>query len=163
VKVRFRCPFCQCPGRVDLPALEAPAAGETPQPLTWQCPGCDQRVEIQPPVGQGPPTQCAFCDNHELYKKKSFPHWLGLTILTVACAGFLGFMANFQWGLAWAVLLGSAALDGLLYLWVGDVIVCYRCNAHYHGIEPGPEHKPFELATHERYRQEKLRREELKP
>lgn len=105
---------------------------------------------------------CAICGNAELYKKKNFPHWLGLTILTVACAAFLLLMGRHEPYWAWAVLLGSAAFDGLLYLAVGDVIVCYRCAAHHGGIPPGREHRPFELATHERYRQEKIRREQLK-
>jgi hypothetical protein len=58
-------------------------------------------------------------------------------------------------------LIGSAAFDGLLYLWVKDVIVCYRCHAHYRGVQPNPDHKPFELAIQERYRQEKIRQEQL--
>jgi hypothetical protein len=28
---------------------------------------------------------CAVCGNQELFKKKDFPHWLGMTILVVAC------------------------------------------------------------------------------
>jgi hypothetical protein len=104
---------------------------------------------------------CAVCGNSELYKKKDFPHWLGLTILTVACAGsFIPYWLYHQW-LTWTILIGSAAFDGLLYLWVGDVVVCYRCQAHYRGSLPGAEHKPFELGIAERYRQEKIRREQL--
>src|SRR5947207_2846234 len=30
------------------------------------------------------PSACAVCGNGELYKKKDFPQWLGMTILTVA-------------------------------------------------------------------------------
>ena len=65
-----------------------------------------------------------------------------------------------QW-LTWALLIGSAAFDGILYLLVKDVIVCYRCDAHYRGVTATAEHKPFELTIHERYRQEKIRREQL--
>jgi len=142
--------------------LSLPTLGDVLPAPTWQCPACDHRLEIQPPAAQSTPAVCLICGNHELYKKKNFPHWLGITILTIACGGFLFFMYRFEWGRAWAVLLGFAALDALLYLWVGDVIVCYRCAAHYHGVMPGPEHKPFELVIGERYRQERLRREELK-
>jgi hypothetical protein len=60
------------------------------------------------------------------------------------------------------VLLGSAAFDGLLYLWVGDVVVCYRCGAQYHSFPPNSEHGPFELGIGERYRQEHIRRERMK-
>ena len=103
-----------------------------------------------------------FCGNSELYKKKDFPHWLGLTILTVAClASVIPYWLYHQW-LTWAILIGSAAFDGLLYLWVGDVVVCYRCQAHYRGLESSANHKPFDLGIAERYRQEKARREELR-
>jgi hypothetical protein len=104
---------------------------------------------------------CALCGNAELYKKKDFPHWLGLTILSVACLGsIIPYWLYHQW-LTWAILIGSAAIDGLLYLWVGDVVVCYGCNAHYRQLRPGSQYKPFELGIAERYRQERLRREQL--
>src|SRR5207253_5275933 len=97
---------------------------------------------------------------HELYKKKAFPHWLGMTILVGACLGFLVLNAyRFQWW-AWAVLLVSAAVDALLYLAVKDVVVCYRCYAH-HRARGRSGNKPFELIVHERYRQERLRREQM--
>jgi hypothetical protein len=102
---------------------------------------------------------CGVCGNHELYKKKGFPHWLGLSVLTVACVGFL--VLNYyrlQWW-AWGVLIGSAVLDGLLYLAVRDVVVCYRCGAQHSGIGRSGN-SPFELTIHERYRQERLLQEE---
>jgi hypothetical protein len=103
-----------------------------------------------------------LCGNTELYKKKDFPHWLGLTILTLACLGsIIPYWLYHQW-LTWTILIGSAALDGLLYVWVGDVVVCYRCDAHYRQLIPTGEHKPFELGIAERYRQERLRREQVK-
>jgi hypothetical protein len=101
------------------------------------------------------------CGNHELYKKKDFPHWLGLTILAMACLAFLWAHWKYDPWIAWAILIGSAAFDGLFYLWVGDVIVCYRCGAEHRGGTPGDSHKPFELTIAERYRQERLRRKEF--
>jgi hypothetical protein len=104
---------------------------------------------------------CLICGNGELYKKKGFPHWLGLSILAAACVSFLVLNGIYQQWWAWAILLGSAVFDGLLYWCVPDVVVCYRCGAHYSGLTPLEEHKPFELEIHERYRQERLRREQL--
>jgi len=131
--------------------VDLPAAG-------CQCPWCDHRLELQPVDEQL--SHCALCGNAELYRKKDFPHWLGLTILTVACLGFaLGHALYRPWW-AWSVLIVSAAIDGLLYLWVGDAIVCYRCGAHHGGVPTSTEHKPFELVIAERYRQERIRREE---
>jgi hypothetical protein len=102
-----------------------------------------------------------ICGNGELYKKKDFPHWLGLMILTAACLGSIIPYWLYMKTLTWVILIGSALFDGLLYLWVGDVVVCYRCQAHYRGLPPNTEYKPFELGIAERYRQERLRREQL--
>jgi hypothetical protein len=101
------------------------------------------------------------CGSAELYRKKDFPHWLGMLLLIAACLAFV--VANYlyqQW-LAWGILLGSALIDCLLYLAVGDVVVCYRCDAHHRGFAPNPNQHPFELSIGERYRQERLRRERL--
>lgn len=148
--IRFACPICEYPARAELPG-----------PASWQCPACDHLLALHADTGDGPAATCALCGNRELYKKKDFPQWLGLTILTVACLAFLVLKALYHQWWAWAILIGSAAFDGLLYLWVKDVVVCYRCGAHYRGVSPGPAHLPFELGVAERYRQERLRREEL--
>jgi hypothetical protein len=85
-----------------------------------------------------------------------------MTILALAClASTLTYWLYHKWW-TWAILIGSAAFDGLFYLWVKDVLVCYRCNAHYRGILSGTAHAPFELTIHERYRQERARREQLR-
>jgi hypothetical protein len=105
---------------------------------------------------------CRLCGNAELYKKKDFPHWLGILILAGASLAFMVFHAWYLPYLAWTVLIASAVIDGVLYLTVGDVIVCYRCEAHYRGFPTGPQHKPFDLGVHERYRQERIRRSRLR-
>jgi hypothetical protein len=109
---------------------------------------------------QGGLTACAVCGNHELYKKKDFPHGLGMGILVLACVASTLSYWLYDKVLTWAILLGSAAFDGLLYLWVSDVVVCYRCGSH-HCVEAQPEHKPFELTIHERYRQERMRQQQV--
>lgn len=148
MNVTFACPECGQPARVALSASR-----------DWRCPGCDHLLRLEAP--EGPLHRCVVCDNAELYKKKDFPHWLGLTILTVACVGsIIPYWLYMQW-LTWTILIGSALFDGLLYLWVGDVVVCYRCQAHYRGLASDEAHKPFELTVGERYRQERLRREQL--
>jgi hypothetical protein len=87
---------------------------------------------------------------------KGFPHWLGMSILAGACIAFLVLNAyRMQWW-AWLVLLLSAAVDGLLYLAVRDVVVCYRCGARHAGLGYSGN-RPFELVIHERYRQQQLR------
>jgi hypothetical protein len=151
MNVSFSCPVCERPARWTF-------SGKS----QWQCPGCDHF--LSPPDGlihESLPA-CVVCGNKELYKKKDFPHWLGLLILTGACLiSAIPYWLYHQW-LSWAILIGSAAFDGLLYLWVGDVIVCYRCQAHYRQMPPHSNHAPFDLGIGERYRQERIRREQLR-
>jgi hypothetical protein len=150
VKIYFACPVCQQPARWDVSRAEF-----------WQCFTCDHLLPI-PSSTSGSLDRCAICANQTLYKKKDFPHWLGLIILTAACIGFLITNAFYWQWLAWTILIGSAVIDGLLYLTVKDAVVCYRCAAHYRGIPPGSPHKPFDLGTAERFRQERMRREQIK-
>lgn len=150
VHVRFACPGCAQEIRMHRPG-----------PAEWQCSGCDQLLRLPAALAGAELAACPLCGNAELYKKKDFPHWLGLTILTIACAAFFVAQNLYHPWIAWSVLIGSALLDGGLYLWVGDAIVCYRCGASFHGLEPSETHRPFELGVAERYRQERLRREQL--
>jgi hypothetical protein len=150
LNVRFPCPCCQRPASLDARGL-----------AEWQCPQCDHLLRVQPPTADDRVEACAVCGNAELYKKKDFPHWLGLSILTSACLGFVVAQGLFWPWVAWGILIASAAVDGLLYLGVRDAIVCYRCGAHHRGCPAGPAHEPFELGVAERYRQERLRRARL--
>ena len=150
MNIRLFCPECETPGRLPVPG-----------PGEWQCPRCDRLVRLPQGKADSSLSACLVCGNHELYKKKDFPHALGMGILVAAClASTVTYGLYAKW-LTWTILIGSAAFDGLLYLYVKDVIVCYRCNAEYRGVPAGDAHRPFELAVHERYRQERMRREQL--
>jgi hypothetical protein len=123
----------------------------------WRCPACDHVVALAPTGG----TPCAACGNAELFRKKDFPHGLGMAILVGAfVTSTITYWLYDKW-LTWAILIGSAAFDGLLYLWVKDVIVCYRCHAEHRDVAQPERVAPFELTTHERYRQERIRLEQM--
>jgi hypothetical protein len=148
VKALFACPRCEFPAQASLAA-----------PLEWQCAQCEAKLSL--PCADPALPVCLVCGNHELYKKKDFPHWLGLNLLVLAfIASAVTYLLYLKW-LTWAILIGTAVFDGALFLWVGDAIVCYRCNAHYKGFQATPAHQPYELTTGERYRQERLRREQM--
>jgi hypothetical protein len=117
---------------------------------------------LQLDAGESGAAVCVICGNSERYKKKGFPHWLGLSSLAGAFAAFMVLNLLYHQWWAWAILIGTAVFDGLLYLWVPDVVVCYRCNAHHSGLGPTADYPPFELVIAERYRQERIRREQLK-
>jgi hypothetical protein len=63
--------------------------------------------------------------------------------------------------LAIGILMGFALVDALLYLFMQDVSVCYRCAARHAGFELPDAHHTFDLEVAERYRQERLRRQVL--
>ncbi len=149
MNVCFSCPECDRPDRLELAGAR-----------DWQCVGCDHRLHLDASDPALP--HCLICGTAEIYKKKDFPQWLGMSILVGACvlSAITYWFYEPLW--TWVILIGSACFDGLLYLMVGDVLVCYRCGAHYRGFQAGEGHLPFEITTGERYRQERLRRERLK-
>jgi hypothetical protein len=149
VKVAFTCPACN-----------EPASARVDQPSDWQCPACDHRLHLNAAEPTLP--HCCVCGNHELYKQKDFPQTVGMTILVVAIVlSVITYYAYEKW-LTWVLLIGSAVIDGGLYLIVGDAMVCYRCQAQYRGFKATDAHKPFEIEIGERYRQEKMRLERMK-
>ncbi len=149
MNVSFPCPAC------DLPATVS-----ADRSSDWQCPACDHRLHLAAAEPALP--VCTVCGNHELYRRKDFPHWLGMTILVSACVLSTLTYAMYEKWWTWSFLIGSAIIDGVMYLVVGDVLVCYRCQAHYRGAAEAATHAPFELTIGERYRQEKIRRDRIK-
>ena len=148
MKIRFACPTCTRTDQAQLPTV-----GD------WQCPRCDHIVALPREAVTAVAEHCLLCGNHELYRKKDFPHWLGMAILATACFGSVIPYALHRPVWTWAILIGSAVIDGGLYLLVGDVSVCYRCATEYRQLPAGVVHPPYELEIGERYRQERIRRE----
>ncbi len=151
MRLRLRCPACDGWTRTDQ--LEA---------AQWTCQACAATIPGAPSPGKPEELNaCRRCGNAELYVQKDFPHWLGMGILVVACIASI-ITYQMYWIMAtWIILIGSAVLDGLLYLIMGSVTVCYRCQTHHCGFRPNLAHQGFELTIGERYRQERLRRQQL--
>ncbi len=60
---------------------------------------------------------------------------------------------------AWtyAILFVMALIDVLLYVLVGNLLQCYRCQAQYRGVAGLEGRERFHLETHERHRQQVAR------
>ena len=151
MNVRFLCPECHAWTTTDQAA--APA---------WSCTACGSIVPAAASSAGETLPVCRRCGNEELYIQKDFPHWLGMSILVIACAASVVTYAMERIVLTWAILIGSALVDVILYLLVGNVTVCYRCQTQYRGFAPETQHHPFDLAVGEKYRQERLRRQQRK-
>lgn len=155
MELTFECPDCHAVGTVPRIEDGGPAT----------CPRCGKSRPIGPSaVADGGLAACAWCATEDLYIQKDFPHVLGLAIVV---SGFV--LSSIFWYFynpipAFLILLGTAALDVILYYLVPDVTICYRCLAQHRGPGTNPDgrFRSFDLAIGERYRQERLRIEELR-
>ena len=94
---------------------------------------------------------CAVCECPTVYVQKDFNRTLGMTIFIVgAVISLILYGFNHVWA-AFAVLLGCAAIDGLLYKVLPDVTICYKCYAQYRRFTPNPANQPFELGLAEKF------------
>jgi hypothetical protein len=154
MELTFECPQCGASGGV----AEVERAESATCACGWSRP---LRGTIS---GEGGLGACPFCATDELYVQKDFPHGLGLLIVIVGFAVSTIFWYYYLPALALAALLATAALDVVLYYLVPDVTICYRCLSQYRGAGSNPAGRfaPFDLAIGERYRQERLRIEELR-
>jgi len=134
------------------------------------CPQCGEVVELPADAvawinaaggaadpGTGLPTlrRCLVCPGTELFARKDFPQRLGVGIVV---AGFAASCVTWAWQLlvpTFAILFGTALVDVLLYLLMPECLTCYRCGARYRGA--GGPHGGFDLETHERHRQQRIR------
>ncbi|HWE36878.1 MAG TPA: hypothetical protein VG406_09960 [Isosphaeraceae bacterium] len=155
MELTFECPAC---GRVgELKPLESAASAS--------CAGCGHARELRTgAIADGALQACPWCATEDLYTQKDFPHGLGLAIVAAGFVASTVFWYFYMPILALGVLLATAALDLALYYLVPDVTICYRCLSQYRGMgaNPGGRFATFDLAVGERYRQERLRVEELR-
>ena len=107
---------------------------------------------------------CPLCTTSDLFFQKDFPKALGLCILLAAFAISTVFWYYEMPLLTYLVLIISIALDFLLYYQVPDVTICYRCLSQFrgNGANPPGRFKPFDLGIGERYRQERMRAEQIR-
>lgn len=145
MKVRFACPRCDAVMSTEVQA----------DTTSLECPACHWSRNFDSPTSK----RCLACGCGDLWRQKDFPQGIGLTLVVVA-----GILSTIAWAnhypaLAIGILMGFALFDLLLFAWMPDVLKCYRCGAQHRGFQFEGNVEKFELATHERYRQESLRLE----
>jgi hypothetical protein len=155
MELTFECPQCKAINRV----RQAEACRE------FKCESCGDTRNAHPgSVSPEGVCHCPFCGVDKLYIQKDFPQGLGLTIVI---AGFA--WATYYWYMvqpiaAYAVLLGSALIDLILWKKVPDVAICYRCLCQMRGpdVKPLGRLSPFNLEIGETFRQERMRAAEIR-
>jgi hypothetical protein len=145
--------------------------------IIFQCPVCSRQQLFTPGPGEGSIrcecgwnrelpssatgsealTKCLVCGCDDLWRQKDFPPALGLLFVGL---GIL--FSSIAWYLhlpvvALGILMGFAMIDMLLYTFMGDMLVCYRCRSRHRKGSMSDDHPKFDLETAERYRQQELR------
>lgn len=147
MNVTFSCPHCD----------QAARASIAPQASALECPHCQHSIAIPSGAVEGQVIRrCLVCPSTDLFLRKDFPQRLGVGIVTVGIIGSCITWAMSEVTLTFAILFATALIDVVLYLVVPDALMCYRCGAMYRQTD-GAEHGPFNLETHERYRQQAAR------
>ncbi|HCK41904.1 MAG: hypothetical protein CMJ72_13930 [Planctomycetaceae bacterium] len=144
MNVTYACPACDSGVRLSF--------DPTTRELT--CPHCNQRLEIPHDAITGKQVRrCLTCPSIDLYIRKDFPQRLGVALVGVGVLGssIAWYNMNIYW--TFGILFSTALIDVLLYMFVGDALMCYRCQAQYRGVQEMDSHGIFDLETHEKYRQ----------
>jgi hypothetical protein len=148
MNVTFCCPVCDQTARVDL------GAG----PAAMACTHCGQEVKV--PAGAisgGELRRCLVCPSTELFVRKDFPQRLGVAIVVLGFAASCVSWHYYRIYLTFGILCATALVDVVLYAIMGECLTCYRCGAQYRSVEGLEKHAGFDLAIHERYRQQAAR------
>lgn len=144
MNVTYHCPSCERTVRV--------VVSDRLEHVT--CPQCGQQVRVPPGAIEGRHIlRCLVCPSTELYARKDFPQRLGVALVIAGFVGSSIAWAYYQVLWSFAILFGTALLDLVLYIVMGESLTCYRCHAQYRGFDDIERHGGFDLETHERYRQ----------
>ena len=144
MNVTYNCPACEGTTRSEFSSESSPLV----------CTHCQQPIEVPSGIvtGRGI-TRCLVCPSTELFVRKDFPQRLGVTLVVLGFIGSSIAWAYYQVFLTFAMLFVTALIDFVLYVFMGDSLMCYRCGAQYRGVQEMDAHGAFDLTTHERYRQ----------
>lgn len=123
---------------------DARLTDDLPGPLA--CPDCKKVYPLRgtevPATGKLVP--CLMCGYEHYHLRKDFPRVLGIVIVAVAFfVGVSGRVVPPQ--LFFLPLIVASAFDFLLYLVLPWKIVCYVCEAEYHGTSIDPSLKQYDL------------------
>jgi hypothetical protein len=148
MNVTFRCPQCDQTASADF----------GPASLEIACPNCGEKWSIAPgTVNEANLSQCLICPSTELFVRKDFSQPLGVAIVAAGVVVSSMFWAYHMPYWTYGVLFATALIDVVLYLTVGNVLQCYRCQAQYREVPGLESHGGFDLETHEKHRQQRLR------
>ena len=144
VNITYACPKCETGIRTEF----------DDQTRELCCEHCGEKILVPEDAVNGEQVcRCLVCPSDDLYLRKDFPQRIGVGLVAIGIIG--SFIAWYYYSLVWTygILFGTALADVLLFLFVGNALMCYRCNSQYRGVSEMESHGQFELEIHEKYRQ----------
>ncbi|MAE71120.1 MAG: hypothetical protein CME06_11725 [Gemmatimonadetes bacterium] len=145
MEIGLYCPACRKSARLDTEALETRDS---------TCPRCGHvaPVEVSPSMrDEGSFDRCALCGQDRFFKQKSFNRVFGIGVVLVAIA-FAPFTSP-----PYISLFIGAAIDGVVYLLVPWVGICYNCETEYRGLPGIAQLEPFEHLVAQRVQARRAR------
>jgi DNA-directed RNA polymerase subunit RPC12/RpoP len=148
VQISYTCSHCD-------QAVSAPLTEATQE---LPCPHCGAVLETpRGAVSADNLHRCVVCPSEELYARKDFSQRLGVGIVVVGIVLSTITWYYHQIYLTYGIFFGTALIDFVLWLVMGNVLQCYRCQAQYRGVAGLDDHGGFDLETHEKHRQQLAR------
>jgi DNA-directed RNA polymerase subunit RPC12/RpoP len=144
MNITYSCPSCEAGVRQAFDATTRALA----------CPHCGQEIKAPTASVDGRRVKrCLVCPSSDLFVRKDFPQRLGVSIVAVGIIGssIAWNYVNLPW--TFGILFATALADLALFAVVPSALMCYRCGAQYRGVDETESHGPFNLETHEKYRQ----------
>ena len=148
---------CECPEWKNM--LEAP---DFSRATSADCP-CGWHSTIAPgAIVDQQLVRCPICGTEEMYVQKDFPERVG--VLVVVSAVVLATVAWYYYSptMTFAVLFLFGVADWIFFRTRPEVTICYRCLSQFRGVKENPNHRAFDLGVNERFRQERMRKKELR-
>lgn len=92
------------------------------------------------------------CGGTEFFVRKDFPQKLGLAFVVIF--GLIASVFYYRQRViaTYSTLAALVLIDAVIFLFVGKVVVCYKCRAEYRGAAYNSRLAGFDLATSEKYR-----------
>ena len=148
MNVSYTCKHCDQPVRSEV--------GSGAHEFT--CPACSEKFSVPAEdYADGKLHGCLVCGCRELFVRKDFSQRLGVTIVVCGLFAYLIAIGFQQRYVGWGILFATALIDLVLYFRVKSMLQCYRCEASYRGLSGLDAFEPFDLETHEKFRQQKIR------
>lgn len=146
MEVTITCPACA--RQLPVNAAEAPEA--------VKCGACGREIPLAMSAalreGRGVDA-CPVCDGKDFYGRKDFNPQVGLLVVII---GALVSGLFYWFGLdlvAYGILAGAVLVDLIIFQWLGEVTVCYRCHAEFRGRQH-PAAPAFDLHLADIFEQE---------